>query len=145
MSDLYQQMILDHGRHPRNFGKLLSANHQHEGFNPLCGDQLTLFLHLENDQIKEISFEGKGCAISMASASLMTEAIKGKNIPAIADLFQSFHELVTSDKNFDQEKLGKLLVLKGVRDYPMRVKCATLAWHTLNAILKNEKQMVTTE
>lgn len=144
MDDLYQQVIIDHGRKPRNFGKLAEANHVKEGYNPLCGDKLTVYLQEENGKILQAQFEGEGCAISMASASLMTEALKNKTLVEAEILFTAFHELLTSEGNED-EKLGKLLVLAGVKEYPMRVKCATLCWHTARAAWKNENIKVSTE
>ncbi len=145
MSDLqalYQEVIIDHSRKPRNFCECNSATHHAEGYNPLCGDKLKLFLEIKNDVIENVCFKGEGCAISTASASLMTEALKGKTIDAAKHLFQQFHHLVTEDDNV--EDLGKLIILAGVREFPMRVKCATLAWHTLLAAL-NHKQNTTTE
>jgi nitrogen fixation NifU-like protein len=144
LRELYQEVIIDHSRHPRNFQKMENANHHAEGFNRLCGDQLTLYLQIENDTIQAISFIGSGCAISTASASLMTEYLKGKTITEAEKIFQSFHQLLTTETN-PTEMLGKLTVLAGVREYPSRVKCATLAWHTLQAALANEAQPVSTE
>jgi nitrogen fixation NifU-like protein len=143
LRDLYQEVILDHNRRPRNFGPLPEANHQAEGNNPLCGDRITVYLDLEGDRIRGISFQGAGCAISTASASLMTEALKGRSVEEARSLFHGFHEMVT--KGEEGEDLGKLAVFTGVREYPMRVKCATLAWHTLMAALDQKDQPVTTE
>ncbi|HEY3570819.1 MAG TPA: SUF system NifU family Fe-S cluster assembly protein [Thermoanaerobaculia bacterium] len=143
LRDLYQEVILDHNRRPRNFGPLPEANHQAEGNNPLCGDRITVYLDLEGDRIRGISFQGAGCAISTASASLMTEALKGRSVEEARHLFHGFHEMVT--KGEEGEDLGKLAVFTGVREYPMRVKCATLAWHTLMAALDQKDQPVTTE
>lgn len=146
LRELYQSLIIDHGRHPRNFCVLNSASHIKEGFNPLCGDKLTLFLQLENDVIVNISFQGNGCAISMASASLMTEALKGKNKKEACEIFSHFHEMVTNhgdEKDFSC--LGKLAVLKGVAEFPARIKCATLSWHTLIAAMENNPNPVSTE
>lgn len=143
LRDLYQEMIVDHGRHPRNFGPLPDASHQAEGFNPLCGDQLTLRLKLEDGVIRDARFEGVGCAISTASASLMTEALKGRSASEAEALFESFHGLFTGGEQ--AVPLGKLEVLSGVREFPTRIKCATLAWHTLRAALHQEMQPVTTE
>ncbi|MFQ6615835.1 MAG: Fe-S cluster assembly sulfur transfer protein SufU [Fidelibacterota bacterium] len=144
LRDLYQEMILDHNRNPRNFGPLDGANRQAEGFNPLCGDRITVYLHLENDVIEDIRFQGSGCAISRASASIMTKVLKGKSVPEARELFQEFHAMVTqADAGSPSER--KLEVLAGVRKYPVRVKCATLAWHTFNSSLKDEKQVVSTE
>ena len=147
LKELYQEVIVDHNRNPRNFGKLENATSTLEGFNPLCGDRLTLYLKVENDRIADIRFDGNGCAISVASASLMTEAMKDKNIAQAEEIFDRFHQLIT-DKSavIDYEQLGKLAVLAGVREYPTRVKCATLCWHTLHAVLKGAAdQPVSTE
>ena len=141
LSELYQQVILDHNKKPRNFGKLETANHSAEGFNPLCGDQLTVYLNLEDDAVKEISFEGSGCAISKAAASMMTQAVKGKSKQEAEQLFSEFHGMVTGD--MDEETtangLGNLKIFSGVREFPVRVKCASLPWHTMHAALNNEK------
>jgi nitrogen fixation NifU-like protein len=138
-------MILDHQRHPRNFGKLSGANRHAEGFNPLCGDRVTVYALVEGDVIRDLSFEGTGCAICMASCSLMTEALKGQTIADAEALFGRFHDLVTEGSP-DEEALGKLAVFEGVREFPVRVKCATLPWHALRAALKaTENQNVTTE
>ena len=146
LRDLYQEVIFDHNRNPRNFGVLAHANRMAEGNNPLCGDQLRLYLRVEGDVIKEIQFEGCGCAISTASASLMTERLKGMHTHEVKELFEKFHALVTSDGNDESgPELGKLTVLLGVREYPARVKCATLAWHTLQAALENRGETVSTE
>ncbi len=147
LRDLYQEVILDHNRRPRNFGPLSAANHRAEGNNPLCGDRITVYLDVEGDRIRDVSFEGAGCAISTASASLMTEAMKGRSVEEARSLFHGFHELVTQGKDQadEGEDLGKLAVFTGVREYPMRVKCATLAWHTLMAALDAKDQPVTTE
>ena len=138
LSELYQQVILDHNKKPRNFRKLESANHSAEGFNPLCGDQLTVYLNLEDDAVKEISFEGSGCAISKAAASMMTQAVKGKTRRQTEELFQEFHKLLTGemDEETEDSQLGKLRIFTGVREYPVRVKCATLSWHTMRAALE---------
>ena len=146
--DLYQEVILDHNRRPRNRGVLPDADHQADGDNPLCGDKLRLYLAMDGDCVRDIRFEGKGCAISVASASLMTEAIKGKREEEIESLFEEFHELLTGDPSVAGEagpELGKLAVFSGVREFPVRVKCATLAWHTLNAALAGRREAVTTE
>jgi len=145
LRELYQEMILDHGKHPRNFRFPENANRGSEGYNPLCGDRLTLKLVVENDRVVDAGFQGSGCAISTASASTMTEAIKGKTLGEVDALFQSFHELVTGKLEPDPETLGKLAVFSGVSDFPMRVKCATLAWHTLRAALAGQNQQVSTE
>jgi len=145
LGELYQQVILDHNRKPRNFQKLADANRMAEGFNPLCGDQIQLYVRLEDDQIRDIGFQGSGCAISRASASLMTSALKGKSAAEAEELFQRFHRLVTTDEETDPSALGKLAVFSGVREFPARVKCASLAWHTLRAALQGKQDKVTTE
>lgn len=140
LRELYQEVIFDHNRHPRNVGKLADANRHADGHNPLCGDKLSLYLKIENDIIADVRFEGTGCAISTASASLMTERLKGMKVADAEALFQKFHAAVTEDgKDAQGPELGKLSVLTGVRDYPARVKCATLAWHTLEAALHNQE------
>ena len=136
LNDLYRDVILDHNRKPRNFGPLEPADASAEGFNPLCGDRLTLRLNLADDTIRDIRFEGQGCAISTASASLMTEAVKGKTRGEALALFERVHNLLTDDAA-DAEDLGKLAALSGVREYPARVKCASLCWHTLASALKS--------
>jgi len=136
LKDLYRDVILDHNRHPRNFGKLESANARADGHNPLCGDRLTVFLKLAGNKVEDIRFEGKGCAISTASASLMSEAIKGKDRADIGELFGKVHSLLTRQDAIADTSLGKLAALSGVREYPARVKCASLCWHTLNAALQ---------
>ena len=145
LRDLYQEVILDHNRRPRNFRKLECPDRTCEGFNPLCGDRLTVFLELEGDRIKEVTFEGTGCAISRASASLMTDALKGKTVADAEALFERFHEMVTADaeRPADTEGLGKLAVFAGVREYPSRVKCATLSWHTLKAAVQGLRSATT--
>ncbi|HEX6898745.1 MAG TPA: SUF system NifU family Fe-S cluster assembly protein [Thermoanaerobaculia bacterium] len=145
LRDLYQEVILDHNRRPRNFGPLPEANRQAEGYNPLCGDKVTVFLDLEDDRIRDVRFQGAGCAISTASASLMTEALKGLSVEEARRLFHDFHELVTTGAGEDSPELGKLAVFSGVREFPMRVKCATLAWHTVLAAVEGKGQPVTTE
>ena|SRR5579883_2816577 len=146
LRDLYQEVILDHNKRPHNFGKLDEADHYAEGHNPLCGDNVTVYLQMENGLIKDIRFEGSGCAISKASASMMTDAVKGKTQEEAEALFEQFHELVTSQQaDNDEEALGKLAVFAGVRDYPARVKCASLAWHTLHAALETPGTAVSTE
>jgi nitrogen fixation NifU-like protein len=144
LRDLYQEVIVDHGRRPRNFGPLLDASHQAEGFNPLCGDRLTLRLKVADGVIADARFEGAGCAISTASASLMTEALKGRSETEAEALFADFHAMLTGEPKANPA-LGKLEVLAGVREFPSRIKCATLAWHTLHAALRAESQPVTTE
>lgn len=144
LQDLYQQLIIDHGRNPRNFGRLDKANYQHEGFNPLCGDRITVYLFVEAGLVKNASFEGSGCAISVATASLMTEALKGKTLAGIENIFAQFRELITGNA-YNAEALGKLAALAGVAEYPMRVKCATLCWHTTLAALNQAEKSVSTE
>lgn len=144
LRDLYQEIIIDHGKQPRNFGQLENCNHSHLGHNPLCGDRLTVYLIERNGVVEDVKFEGAGCAISVASASLMTDAVKGKSIAEIKQLFDKFHSLVTEGKEQDAS-VGKLAVFGGVAEFPMRVKCATLSWHTLLAALQNSADTVTTE
>ena len=148
LRDLYQEVILDHNRRPRNFGTLPDANRSAEGSNPLCGDRVTVYLRVEDGRVQDISFQGAGCAISTASASLMTEALRGKSVEEAHALFRGFRELVVRGKreaNGDPEDLGKLAVFEGVREFPIRVKCATLAWHTFEAALRQQDQPVSTE
>ena len=137
LSDLYQEVILDHNRRPRNFREMGEANRRQEGYNPLCGDRLTLYVKLDGDRISDVSFQGTGCAISKASASLMTEALKGKTVDEARSLFDRFHEMVTSPPETAALDLGKLSVLAGVREFPTRIKCASLAWHTLKAAVSD--------
>ena len=145
LSELYQQVILDHNKKPRNFHKLPNANRTAEGYNPLCGDQLNVYLLLENDQVKDLSFEGSGCAISKASASMMTQAVKGKTKAEAELLFNEFHRMVIGELDEENEpnRLGKLKIFAGVREFPVRVKCATLSWHTMYAALNNEERVST--
>ena len=140
LSELYQQVILDHNKKPRNFRKLETANRTAEGYNPLCGDQLSVYLQVEDDEVIDVSFEGSGCAISKASASMMTQAVKGKNKREAELLFDEFHRMVTGRLNEESEpnQLGRLKIFAGVRDFPVRVKCASLPWHTLHAALNNQ-------
>ena len=148
LRELYQETILEHSKSPRNFRKLAAANRTAEGYNPLCGDHFTLYVDVEGDSIRDIGFQGSGCAISKASASMMTQSVKGRSKAEAQELFRRFHDLVTNQPpalNGDQDKLGKLTVFSGVSEFPVRVKCATLAWHTLQAALKNETGPVTTE
>ena len=147
LRELYQEVILDHHRRPRNRGKLEDANRRAEGHNPLCGDHVTIYLKVEDGIVKEATFEGSGCAISTASASMMTETLKGKTLAEAKALFRKFHGLVTGEAVETQEGpgLGKLEVFSGVCEYPARVKCATLAWHTLNAALEDDDRIVSTE
>jgi len=146
LSELYQQVILDHNKKPRNFHKINAANYKAEGSNPLCGDQLTVYAELENDTLKDVSFEGSGCAISKAAASMMTVAVKGKSKQEAETLFSEFHRMVTGelDEESEPNELGHLKIFAGVREFPVRVKCASLAWHTLKAAL-NEEPLVSTE
>ncbi len=146
MSDLrhlYQEVILDHNKRPRNFREMESCSHHASGHNPLCGDQVDVYVEVEDGKVKDLSFKGNGCAISTASASMMTEAVKGKPIEEVEALFQDFHSLITG--NDSGKNLGKLRILSGVKDYPSRVKCATLVWHTLRAALDNKDETVVTE
>ena len=145
LRELYQQVILDHHRKPRNFRRLAHANRHAEGFNPLCGDKINLYLEVEGGVVKDIAFEGSGCAISTASASMMTEALKGKTEAEARAIFERFHELITGNGAPDSADLGKLAAFSGVRDYPVRVKCAVLCWHTLKAALDERKETVATE
>ena len=142
--DLYQEIILDHSKHPRNCHAMAEANREAEGYNPLCGDKLKLFLKMDGDKVLDASFEGSGCAISTASASLMTESLKGKTRQEAMEMLEKFHELLTTDSPVRQD-LGKLVVFCGVRDYPARVKCATLAWHTLKSALSGNGEVASTE
>ena len=145
LRDLYQEVILDHNKRPRNFRIIPQPTHHADGVNPLCGDRISVDLDIEDGVIRDIAFQGAGCAISSASASLMTEALKGKRIDEVEDLFEDFHHMVTTPEDAPHPELGKLEVLAGVSEFPARVKCATLAWHTLQAALKNQKQPISTE
>ena len=146
LRELYQEVILDHSKSPKNFKELDEASHQSQGHNPLCGDRLTLYLAVADGVIRDVGFKGAGCAISTASASMMTEALKGKTEAEAESIFGAFHNLVTGKvAEADSDVLGKLAVFGGVRDYPVRVKCATLAWHTLRAALKKAEEAVSTE
>jgi len=147
LSDLYQEVILDHNKRPRNYGVLVGANHVAHGHNPLCGDKLVVSATVEGGRISNVRFEGSGCAISKASASLMTEAVKGHTLAEASDLFERFHAMITTpiDRDVDPESLGKLAVLAGVREFPVRVKCASLAWHTLKAALADSHETAKTE
>ena len=146
LKDLYRDVIVDHNRHPRNFGRLDPADAHADGFNPLCGDRLTLYVNLDGERIREAKFEGSGCAISVASASMLTEAVKGKSRAQVQELFNEVHTLLTQhDASVDTARLGKLAALGGVREFPARVKCASLCWHTLNAALDRASAPVTTE
>ena len=145
LRELYQEVILEHSKAPRNYRELATANHKAEGYNPLCGDHFTVYLDLEGDSIRDISFQGSGCAISKASASMMTQAVKGKNRAAAQMIFDAFRKLVTGQANGDRADLGKLAAFSGVGEFPVRVKCATLAWHTLQAALEGKQETVSTE
>jgi nitrogen fixation NifU-like protein len=144
LSDLYQEVILDHNKRPRNFRTIENASHRAEGHNPLCGDRLSLFVTVDAGVVIDIAFQGSGCAISRASASLMTDSVKGRPLDEVRGIFERFHRMVTTPPDEDVEDLGKLSVLAGVRQFPVRVKCASLAWHTLKAAL-DRSQMVSTE
>ena len=146
LRELYQEVILDHNRKPRNFREIDGADRHADGYNPLCGDKLAVYVNVEGDTITDVSFLGSGCAISKASASLMTDAVTGKTLPEARALFEQFHRMVTeSDRPVDTDTLGKLAVFAGVRDYPTRVKCASLAWHTLRAACDDAHELITTE
>lgn len=147
MRELYQEAILDHNRKPRNFRKLEGASRTAEGYNPLCGDKVKIYLKIENDLVREVSFEGAGCAISIAAASMMTERVKGRTVAAVQRLFEMFHALLTdkADAGLESNELGKLVVFAGVREFPIRVKCATLPWHTLRAAIENKPETVSTD
>ncbi len=147
LGDLYQEVILDHNRRPRNFHRMERATRRAEGHNPLCGDRVTIYLDLEGDRVRDISFEGSGCAISKASASMMTESLKGKTRGEAEALFRTFHSLLTEETAAGpaEERLGKLMVFSGVREFPVRVKCATLAWHTMRAALQGRDETASTE
>jgi nitrogen fixation protein NifU and related proteins len=147
LRELYQDVILEHSKAPRNFRALEQANHKAEGFNPLCGDRYTVYVEMEGDRIRDIAFQGSGCAISKASASMMTQSLKGKTIAEAEELFKNFHDVVTGQApaGSNEAELGKLKVFSGVCEYPVRVKCATLIWHTLRAALEDKGDTVSTE
>jgi nitrogen fixation NifU-like protein len=145
LTDLYQQIIVEHNRSPRNFKRLDDATHTADGDNPLCGDRITLYVKLDGDTVADIGFQGKGCAISRASASLMTGAVKGKTVAEAERLFHAFHAMVAGAEPGDPTPLGKLAAFAGVRQFPVRVKCANLAWHTLHAALSRTAETVSTE
>jgi nitrogen fixation NifU-like protein len=146
LRDLYQEVILEHSKAPRNYREPAATNQRAEGFNPLCGDRFTVYLDVEGDAIRDIGFQGSGCAISKASASMMTQAVKGKSKAEAQKLFEKFHKLVTTgEANGNREELGKLAVFSGVSEFPVRVKCATLAWHTLQAALEGKQDTISTE
>jgi nitrogen fixation NifU-like protein len=143
LNELYQEVILDHNRRPRNYRRLEGASHHAEGYNPLCGDRVTVFVQIDGDRIADVAFEGSGCAISKASASLMTDRVKGATVAEARDLFERFHRMVTTPADEAVEELGKLSALAGVREFPVRVKCASLAWHTLKAAMDREAKVST--
>jgi nitrogen fixation protein NifU and related proteins len=147
LRDLYQEVILEHSKAPRNYRELKSPDHKAEGYNPLCGDRFTVYLEMDGDSIRDITFQGSGCAISKASASMMTQSLKGKTRAEAEALFKRFHKVVTGQTpaNGNQAELGKLAVFSGVSEFPARVKCATLAWHTLQAALEAKQEAVSTE
>ena len=146
LSDLYQEILLEHNSKPRNFRKLEDASSTAEGYNPLCGDQITLYLKLVDDVVEDVGFQGVGCAISRASASMMTQSIKGKSLDEASGIFNAFHEMLTHpDTEPDYDTLGDLETLAGVNEYPTRIKCAVLAWHTMRSALSNDGHTVTTE
>lgn len=147
LRELYQEVILDHHKKPRNFRKLESPCRHVEGYNPLCGDRITVYVKLEGDRVKDVSFEGSGCAISTALASMMTDSLKGKTRAEAESIFKAFHDLITGklDESAESSRLGKLAVYSGVREFPIRVKCASLAWHTFHAALHGEEKTVSTE
>lgn len=147
LRELYQQVILEHSKRPRNFKELEDASHDAEGYNPLCGDHINVYLVMDGDTVRDVSFTGSGCAISRASASLMTAAVKGKTRAEVEEMFGRFQRMVTSEhgSEVNEEELGKLAIFMGVREFPVRVKCATLAWHTLKSALANREKPVSTE
>ena len=148
LRELYQDVIIDHNKNPRNFGRPETCDHEAKGNNPLCGDKVTVYVTVAGDVIENVQFEGRGCAISVASASMMTELVKGKPLAEARAIFEDFHQIVTRKKDItpdDLERLDKLAVLTGVREFPMRVKCATLPWHTMTAALDQSEDEVTTE
>lgn len=143
LNELYQEVILDHNKRPRNFRTIAPASHHAAGHNPLCGDRLSLYVQVSDDTIEDVAFQGSGCAISKASASLMTDAVKGQTLQAAHDLFDRFHAMVTTPPDQPVENMGKLSVLAGVREFPVRVKCASLCWHTLKAALERKEETTT--
>jgi nitrogen fixation protein NifU and related proteins len=145
LRELYQEVILDHHKRPRNFRRLENCSRHVEGYNPLCGDRVTVYVKLEGDVVKDVTFEGSGCAISTASASMMTESLKGKTRAEVEKIFQSFHRLLTTERAPEAGELGKLAVFSGVREFPLRVKCATLAWHALRSAIEGAQETVSTE
>lgn len=146
LHDLYQEILLEHNNKPRNFRTLPDANRQADGYNPLCGDQITLYLKVEDDVITDVAFQGQGCAISRASASMLTQSVKGETLAKAEEIFDGFHALITDPKaDVDYDLLGDLEMLSGVSAFPTRIKCAVLAWHTLNAAIEGKEDSVTTE
>lgn len=145
LRELYQELILEHSKKPRNYREMPNANRKVEGFNPLCGDHFTVYLEMDGDTVRDISFQGSGCALSKASASMMTQVLKGKSKEQAEELFQRFHHMVTGAGQVNPEELGKLAVFSGVSEFPVRVKCASLAWHAMKAALKGEAQEISTE
>ena len=148
LDELYQEVILDHNKSPRNFREIVDANHRSEGYNPLCGDHVTVYVNLADGVIRDISFKGSGCAISKASASMMTTELKGKSEADAERVFDSVHKMLTGEMGVEEdelERLGKLKILSGVCKFPARVKCASLAWHTVNAALKGTDEVASTE
>ena len=147
LEDLYQEIVMDHNRRPRNFGEIKNPTNSANGFNPLCGDQITLQLHLEDDLVSDVAFRGVGCAISKSSASMMTEELKGKTLDHAENLFEAFRKMITRNPgdSYDSDLLGDLEILQGVSRYPARIKCATLAWHTLHSAIHDENNVVSTE
>ncbi len=145
LRELYQEIILDHNKSPRNFCKIDESNRQAEGFNPLCGDHYSVFVKVVDDTIQEVSFEGSGCAISKAAASMMTSAVKGKSTTEAEAAFENYRKMITGEKGYNKDALGKLMVFSEVCNYPTRIKCAILCWHTLHAALNQLQEPVTTE
>ena len=147
LEDLYQEIVMDHNRRPRNFGEIKNPTNFAEGFNPLCGDQITLQLHLEDGLVSDVAFSGVGCAISKSSASMMTEELKGKTLDHAENLFEAFRKMITRNPgdSYDSDLLGDLEILQGVSRYPARIKCATLAWHTLHSAIHDENEVISTE
>lgn len=146
LRELYQELILDHSKKPRNYREMPNANRKVEGFNPLCGDHFTVYLNMEDDVVRDVSFQGSGCALSRASASMMTQILKGKSKPEAEQMFERFHSLVTGNPNgANLEDMGKLAVFSGVSEFPVRVKCASLAWHAMKAALEGEAEQISTE
>ena len=147
LEDLYQEIVMDHNRRPRNFGEIKNPTNFADGFNPLCGDQITLQLHLEDGLVSDVAFRGVGCAISKSSASMMTEELKGKTLDHAENLFEAFRKMITRNPgdSYDSDILGALEIFQGVSRYPARIKCATLAWHTLHSAIHDENEVISTE